>query len=87
MVKYLVKRDGTDCYWCKRPIDLKLKDPNGWEVTVEHIIPLAYDGTNKKSNLALAHAICNEMAGDAYETRMRKQGKSKNNGKNAKKHR
>jgi len=82
VVKRLVERDGLACYYCTRPLDLKLRDPNGYEVTVEHIVPRAYGGSNAMSNLALAHSICNEIAGNAYEDKMRKEGKSKN-GQNA----
>lgn len=73
ILRALIRRDGNKCYFCKREIDLSLTN-HSQEVTIEHIIPLAENGSNTLSNLALAHSVCNEWAGRIYEEakRMRK---------------
>lgn len=83
IIDLLIKRDGDLCYHCKGKLILGLKDPSGQEVTIEHIKPLAYGGSNRLVNLALAHAICNELAGRISQQENRR----KVNGKDEKKHR
>lgn len=72
ILRALISRDGNKCYFCKGEIDLTLTEHTGQEVTIEHIVPLAENGSNTLSNLALAHSICNEWAGRIYEEKRRK---------------
>lgn len=51
----LIKRDGSDCFFCGKPL--------GEDITVEHLIPLTSGGANRLSNLVLAHDACNTLAG------------------------
>ena len=83
LINLLISRDGYYCYHCKGKLILDLKDPSGQEVTIEHIQPLAYGGSNKLVNLALAHAICNELAGRVSQKKYQRWS----SGKDEKKHR
>lgn len=50
-------RDGSDCFYCGEVIP-------GGQVTIEHLLSQVDGGTDNPANLALAHAVCNEMAAD-----------------------
>ena len=59
----LVERDGSDCHLCGEPVD---PDADGdFEPSVDHLKPLSHGGTNKLSNLKLAHRGCNLRRGNA----------------------
>lgn len=48
------------CYYCKYVFMFS-------QLTVEHIIPLSFGGTNEPNNIALACAPCNHQKGkEAY---------------------
>ncbi len=51
----LHKRNPT-CFVCGFWVDLKV-------ATLEHVIPLGAGGSDRESNLALAHAKCNRERG------------------------
>ena len=46
------------CFVCERIIE------DFSEATLEHIIPIAYGGGGKRSNLAVSHRFCNELKAD-----------------------
>lgn len=52
------------CHLCSEKINPKLRFPNEWAATVEHIIPLSQGGTHTWDNVAAAHAWCNFQKGD-----------------------
>lgn len=54
-VSALLARDGECCFFCGGPLDD--------DITVEHLIAVAHGGPNHVSNLFLAHAACNQLAG------------------------
>lgn len=54
-VARLIERDGSDCFFCRKPL--------GADVTVEHLVAVAHGGPNHISNLFLAHSHCNRAAG------------------------
>lgn len=54
-VKTLLKRDGTNCFYCGKPL-------NG-DISLEHLVSRAHGGPNHISNLVLAHRQCNADAG------------------------
>lgn len=54
-VRRLIERDGEACFFCGLPMD--------GDVTVEHLVAIAHGGPNHISNLFLAHAECNRLAG------------------------
>lgn len=53
LVKFLIERDGTNCWICFNPFTWDNK------ATLDHIIPKCLGGTNDVRNLALAHSLCN----------------------------
>jgi 5-methylcytosine-specific restriction endonuclease McrA len=60
----IIKRDGTDCYLCNKPVDFTanhIQGQPGWELYphIDHVIPLALGGDDTLENVKLAHAICN----------------------------
>lgn len=48
----LIKRDGSDCFLCGKP----LED----DVTLEHLIALSTGGKNSIGNMVLMHEDCNK---------------------------
>lgn len=52
----LLERDGPDCWFCGTEM--------GDDCTIEHLIPKSKGGRNSKANYVLAHAHCNQQAGD-----------------------
>ena len=53
------------CGICGKPVDFKLKYPNKWSATVDHIIPINKGGHKSDiDNLQLAHLYCNRMKSD-----------------------
>lgn len=62
---FVVARDGSDCDLCGLAVDLSLRWPESdLAGVVDHIIPRRWGGTNARSNLHLAHALCNGIKGD-----------------------
>jgi hypothetical protein len=51
----LLTRDGADCWFCGKPL--------GEDISIEHLTPLALQGSWADENLALAHRSCNKAAG------------------------
>ncbi len=56
-VTRLRERDGSDCFYCGLPMEAA-------DISVEHLLSQADGGTDRLSNLALAHRNCNELAAD-----------------------
>lgn len=56
---YLAARDGTNCGICGGTVDLRLRHPDRWSPSVDHIVPVAHGGTHDESNLQLTHLTCN----------------------------
>ena len=64
----LRKRDGDVCWLCGEPIDFSLPRPADARLdpgapTLDHVIPRWKGGSNKVSNLKLAHFACNNRRG------------------------
>lgn len=57
-IREVVKRDGTDCWLCHRPVDLRLapEDPQG-AVRVR-VIPKNQGGSGKLENTRVTHKRC-----------------------------
>jgi 5-methylcytosine-specific restriction endonuclease McrA len=53
------------CYVCREPINRRLRMPNYFAATVEHIVPLCKGGTHTWDNVVPAHAKCNFDKGDS----------------------
>lgn len=56
-VATILRRDGNDCFICKKPFD-------GEKPTIEHWIPRSAGGSDEMSNLRLTHKDCNILKGD-----------------------
>ena len=55
----LFERDGWLCHLCDNEINRKLRLPNWWAATIDHVIPLSKGGTHTWDNVKAAHAYCN----------------------------
>lgn len=55
-----VLREETHCHICLEEVDKELKFPEPLSATVDHIIPSALGGSDDRSNLRLAHNLCNQ---------------------------
>lgn len=55
MVTKLKARDGVGCWFCGNAL--------GQDISIEHLTPLALQGSWADDNLALAHIRCNNAAG------------------------
>ncbi len=53
----LLKRDGSKCFFC-------LGEMRRGDITIEHLLAKSLGGTNNENNLALAHSVCNNKAGN-----------------------
>lgn len=67
-VVQLVKRDGSDCRICDMGIDLALKFPDPFSVSIDHVMPRAKGGSDAAANLQLAHLRCNIVKRDKLLT-------------------
>lgn len=54
----ILERDGADCVWCRRPIDVKLV-----EATTEHLVPRIKGGPSVVENEVAACRRCNGQRG------------------------
>ena len=59
----IFERDHWICGICGEPVDQSLKFPDLKSPSLDHIIPLAKNGTHEISNVQLAHFICNAHKG------------------------
>ena len=63
-VEQVLKKYGTDCYLCWKPIDLNAPKSSahpGWEMGLhlDHWIPVSKGGPNTLDNIRPLHGICN----------------------------
>jgi 5-methylcytosine-specific restriction endonuclease McrA len=61
--KELAKERGVACGICGLDVDLTLRKPDVMRASIDHIMPVARGGTNERSNLQLAHLLCNMRKG------------------------
>lgn len=59
-----VLREEADCWLCGEPVDFTIKWPEPMSKTIDHVIAYASGGTHERSNLRLAHNICNQRRGN-----------------------
>lgn len=55
----IFERDNWICGICGEPIDSQLEFPHPMSVTLDHIVPLAKNGTHEPENVQAAHFKCN----------------------------
>jgi hypothetical protein len=53
-------RDGWVCQICAKPVHKTLKHPDPLSASMDHIIQVAWGGTNDPDNLRLTHLVCNQ---------------------------
>lgn len=63
-LKYRLYQDKTYCGICKELITIKQLYTH--EITIDHIKPRYYGGTDDYSNLQLAHHTCNKQKGHQH---------------------
>ena len=62
---------GWTCCICARKIDKRLRCPNYWAATIDHVIPLSKGGTHTWDNVRPAHWKCNMDKGNSCEDAFR----------------
>lgn len=68
--KKIVFATQSFCAICGRPVDFKLKFPDPYSPTVDHIVPINKGGhPSALDNLQLAHFRCNRLKGDTPRER------------------
>lgn len=60
----ILDRDNWICYLCGVAIAQSRKRPHPLSPTVDHVVPIAMNGSHDPSNLAAAHLRCNIEKGD-----------------------
>ena len=55
----IFERDQWTCAICKKKIDKRLRHPNRWAATIDHIIPVIEGGLDLRANVRAAHQSCN----------------------------
>jgi 5-methylcytosine-specific restriction endonuclease McrA len=67
--KEVLKKYGTDCYICKRPIDFfaprRSGMGNNWEngLHIDHVVPISAGGSDTINNVRPTHGLCNIKKG------------------------
>jgi len=56
----IYERDGHACYICQKPLELR-------EVHLDHLIPVAKNGSSHPTNLAVSCGFCNRSRGTRIE--------------------
>ena len=62
-IEYLIERDGAACYLCGINVLPNAPSSHPMVATIEHYIPRSRRGSNRKSNLRVAHKLCNNIKG------------------------
>lgn len=58
------ERDGWICGLCHEPVDPDLAHPDPMSKSLDHIVPLTRGGGHVRSNVQLAHLVCNVSKGN-----------------------
>lgn len=58
----IYERDGWVCQLCHKKVNNRLKHPNPFSPSLDHIIPLSKGGPHSRANVHLAHLRCNLRA-------------------------
>jgi hypothetical protein len=57
-------RDAYECQLCGGSVDMAVKYPDPLFASLDHVVPVSAGGSSSKSNLQLAHLVCNVRRGD-----------------------
>lgn len=60
----IFERDKWICKLCLKKVNKNLKNPHPMSATLDHIIPISHGGLHVKTNVQLAHMICNSKKGN-----------------------
>ena len=65
LLMLLLRREGDRCYLCGLVVDLDAPIDHPGQATLDHVYPRSAGGSNRMSNLAVAHLSCNQAKGNA----------------------
>lgn len=65
VVKFLIDRDGDECYLCRKPFEREHDEDFG-DYTIDHVIAKSRGGLDHVSNYKLAHFPCNQEKDDRH---------------------
>lgn len=60
----VVEAYGSVCWLCRLPINLALRYPRRGSLSIEHVLPRSYGGSDDIANLRPAHLGCNWSRGN-----------------------
>lgn len=55
----IAERDGWRCHLCAKKVRRTLPGTHPMGPTIDHLVPLAAGGTDRRDNVRLAHRQCN----------------------------
>lgn len=56
-------RDGWECGVCHEPVGKQVAYPDPMSKSLDHVVPLSRGGSHSRSNVQLAHLVCNMRKG------------------------
>jgi hypothetical protein len=59
----IFKRDEWTCQLCGDGIDRRVKWPDPWSASIDHVVPVSMGGADVVSNVQAAHLRCNVVKG------------------------
>jgi hypothetical protein len=59
-------RDDGICQLCSKPVDRLAVYPDPMSMSVDHVIPISWGGSDTLSNVQLAHLVCNLKKGNRH---------------------
>lgn len=65
-VEQIAAEDGTACCLCGEPVDMAIASPDRLSPSIDHIVPRAHGGSDRRENLQLAHRGCNSAKRHYY---------------------
>lgn len=60
----IAERDGFRCGLCGRKVDMSIPSPHPRAPSIDHIVPISWDGPDIRANVQLAHRGCNSSKGN-----------------------
>lgn len=60
----IFERDKWTCKLCHRKVNRRAVVPHPKAPVLDHVIPLAGDGTHEPANVQCAHFLCNSLKSD-----------------------
>lgn len=63
-ISEIYERDGWICQLCGEQVDPNLAYPDAMSASLDHVVPLSRGGAHVRTNVQLAHLICNIRKSD-----------------------